>query len=186
MTRLKALPRSVVDLVKSRDQTGRCEVGQTCGGLAFAEETAHRLGRQSGGVGKKNTTKNAASNLLRACPRCHDWMDKKEVRKAESLGFKVRDGVARPSEIPVEHVRFGWVLLDDEGCYRPAPAEACRPGELLPVIAAGVWELIQQNGVFAEAMDRFGHRQCPGWSAPREGLFTCGCGSSPFYLEQVA
>lgn len=186
MARLKSLPTPVVDLVKGRDETGRCEVGQTCAGFALAEETAHRLGRQAGGVGKKNTTKNVASNLLRACARCHDWMDKKEVRKAESLGFKVRDGVARPSEIPVEHVRFEWVLLDDAGSYRPAPAAACIPGELIPVVACTTWELIQQNGAFAEAMDRFGHRQCPGWSAPLEGLFTCGCGSSPFYIEQVA
>lgn len=185
MAHLKALPKPVVELVKGRDETGRCEVGRMCGGLALAQATAHRLGRQSGGVGKKNTTKNVASNLLRACNDCHDWMDKREVRKAQRLGLKVRDGVALPSEIPVWHVRFRWVLLDDEGGWRTAPPASYANG-LIPVVACSKWELIQQNGVFIDAMERFGHLQCPGWSPPREGLFTCGCGSSPFYLEQVA
>ncbi|MFB4280797.1 hypothetical protein ACBJ59_36295 [Nonomuraea sp. MTCD27] len=185
MTRLKSLPKPVLDLVKSRDETGLCEVGQKCGGFAAAEETAHRLGRQSGGVGKKNTTKNVASNLLRACTVCHDWMDKREVRRAERLGLKVRDGVALPSEIPVLHTRFEWVLLDDAGDFRAAPAASYVAG-LIPVVGCTPWELIQQNGAFSEAMERYKHTQCPGWPAPLEGLFTCGCGSSPFVVQVVA
>ncbi|MFI7114023.1 hypothetical protein ACIBK9_47435 [Nonomuraea sp. NPDC050227] len=178
-------PKAVIDIVKERSD-GACEIGLKCFGCAPATETPHRRGKGSGGVGRKNSTSNVASNLLRGCAACHDLIDDVAPADAARIGLKVLHGVAHPYEIPVRHWRFGWVLLDNEGGYRPAPIEACTPGDLLPVIAVDVWDLIQQNGAFIEAMERFGHLQCPGWSTPRVGLFTCGCGSTPFYLEEVA
>ncbi|MEV6035969.1 hypothetical protein AB0L65_32770 [Nonomuraea sp. NPDC052116] len=181
----KTAPKPVVDLVKARSG-GMCEIGLLCLGAAPATQRAHRMGKGSGGVGKGNTVSNRAANLLDACSEDHYRIDNAEVADAERLGLKVRRGVALPSEVPVFHFRYGWVLLDDEGGLRAAPPMACRPGDLLPVVACTTWELIQQSGAFAEAMDRFGHIQCPGWSAPLEGLFTCGCGSSPFVVLVVA
>ncbi|MFI7642431.1 HNH endonuclease [Nonomuraea sp. NPDC049400] len=183
-SRPKAVPKAVKELLKARSG-GLCEVGLVCGGKALGVDPAHREGKKSGGTSK--AWSNLASNLLWSCRDCHDFIDQKQPKAAEKLGLKVREGVARPWEIPVLHKRLGWVLLDHEGGYRPAPAASHPDGKRpIPVVAVTVWELIQQNGPFAEVMERYKHLQCPGWSQPLEGLFTCGCGSYPFYLEQVA
>lgn len=182
----KTASPAVIDLVKGRDETGLCEIGTKCGGADLAVQTAHRRGKQNGGVGKKNVSTNTASNLLRGCLRCHSDIDNGRVKNAESLGLKVRGGVAHPSEIPVKHVRFGWILLDDRGGYRPAPARACRPGDLWPVVAVGPWDLLIGAGAAAEALSRFGHGDCAGWPGVSDGLLVCGCGTPVFVADEVA
>lgn len=184
-SRPKTASKSVVDLVKARSG-GLCEIGLLCFGSSPATERAHRMGKGSGGVGKSNPVANGAANLVDGCHDCHVRIDNAEVADAERLGLKLRHGVARPCEMPVHHYRLGWVLLDDDGGYRAAPAASYAGGALIPVIACTAWELINQDGAFIEAMQRFGHHDCPGWPAPRVGLFQCGCGSQPFYLEEVA
>ncbi|TMS00120.1 hypothetical protein [Nonomuraea basaltis] len=182
--RPKSVPADVKATVRRRSG-GMCEVGLVCGGVAAGVDPAHREGKGSGGTDKNWS--NLASNLLWSCRDDHDFIDQKQPAKAEKLGLKVRAGVARPWEIPVLHKRLGWVLLHSNGGHRLAPVGAHPDGKRpIPVVACTTWELIQQNGAFAEAMERYKHLQCPGWSAPCEGLFTCGCGSTPFYLEQVA
>lgn len=182
--RPKSVPAAVKRILLKRSG-GACEVGLVCGGRAEGMDPAHREGKGTGGTDK--AWSNLASNLLWACRACHDLIDNKQPARAEKLGLKVRAGVARPWEIPVLHERFRWVLLHSNGGVRVAPTGTHPDGKRpIPVVAVTAWELIQQNGTFGEAMERYGHIQCPGWSAPREGLFTCGCGSIPFYLEQVA
>lgn len=186
-SRPKAVPKSVKAIIRTR-AADSCEVGLVCGGRAAGVDPAHREGKGSGGTSKPWS--NLASNLLWSCRACHDFIDQKQPARAEKLGLKVRAGVARPSEIPVLHDRFRWVLLDDEGGVRAAPADAVRECNLrgarpFPVIACTHWDLMLENGAFIEAMERFGHLQCAGWSPPRRGLFTCGCGSSPFVLDVV-
>lgn len=182
-SRAKAVPEPSKAIIRDRSR-GLCEVGLSCGGRARGVDPAHREGKGSGGTEK--AWSDLASNLLWSCRACHDLIDNKQPARAERLGLKVRAGVARPWEIPVLHKRLGWVLLDNNGGHRPAPAGSHPDGKRpIPVVAVGVWDLIRQDGPFIEAMDRYGHLQCPGWSQPIEGLFTCGCGSSPFLLEQV-
>lgn len=176
----KAVPAGAKRILVARSG-GSCEVGLACGGAGQAQDPAHREGKKAGGTSKPWS--NSPATLLAACRRCHRLIDDVEVRGAELLGLKMREGVARPWEIPVKHARLGWVLLDDQGGHRPAPEGSYAPGRRpTPVVVCTPWELIQQSGAFAEAMERYGHIQCPGWSAPREGLFSCGCGSSPFVL----
>jgi hypothetical protein len=183
-SRPKSVPDAVKDLLRERSG-GLCEVGLVCGGRGLGVDPAHREGKGSGGTDK--WWSNLASNLLWSCRDDHDLIDNKQPARAERLGLKIRSGVARPWEIPVLHKRLRWVLLDHNGDHRPAPAASHPDGKHpIPVIACTTWELIQQNGNFDEAMERYRHIQCPGWSPPREGLFTCGCGSTPFYLDQVA
>jgi hypothetical protein len=180
----KGVPAAVKMILLARSE-GICEIGLTCRGMAPAQDPAHREGKKAGGTRKPWS--NSPSCLLAACRDCHRLIDGLEVRGAEHLGLKIREGVARPWEVPVKLARHGWVLLDGDGGHRPAPTGSHPDGKRpVPVVACSMWELIQQNGAFIEAMDRYGHLQCPGWSAPREGLFTCGCGSSPFIVQVVA
>jgi hypothetical protein len=180
----KAVPGAAKQVLKERSG-GLCEVGLVCGGRVLGVDPAHREGKGSGGTGK--WWSNLASYLLWSCREDHDFIDQRQPARAEKLGMKVRAGVARPEEIPVLHKRLGWVLLDHNGGHRAAPGAAHPDGKRpVPVVAVGVWDLIKQSGPFAEAMDRYGHIQCPGWSAPRQGLFTCGCGSTPFLLDVIA
>jgi hypothetical protein len=179
-----AVPGGTKVILRQRSG-GLCEVGLQCGGRALGVDPAHREGKGSGGTDK--AWSNLASNLLWACRDCHDFIDQKQPARAERLGLKVRAGVARPWEIPVLHKRYRWVLLDNNGGHRLAPEDSHPDGKrILPVVAVGAWDLIKQDGPFIEAMQRYKHLQCPGWSPPREGPFVCGCGSTPFYLEQVA
>lgn len=188
-TRMKdSKPKGVPEAAKAiirRRANGLCEVGIVCRGAARGVDPAHREAKGTGGTGKDWS--NLPSNLQWACRTDHDWIDRKQPAKAELFGYKVRSGVARPWEIPVKHARLGWVLLDDDGGHRSAPegshADGRRP---TPVVACTAWELIQQSGAFAEAMQRYGHIDCPGWSAPRIGPFTCGCGSTPFLVIGVS
>jgi hypothetical protein len=182
--RLKGVPADVKAILLERSG-GLCEVGLTCGGLAPAVHPAHREGKKAGGTSADWS--NVPSNLLASCAEDHRLIDQVSPAGAERLGLKLRTGVARPWEVPVRHARLGWVLLDDQGGHRPAPAGSYADGRRpTPVIACPTWDLMVQAGAFIEAMDRYGHLQCPGWSPPREGAFQCGCGSAPFLLEVAA
>jgi hypothetical protein len=178
-SRPSTVPSEVKDLLRRRSG-GLCEVGVKCSGRAPGVDPAHREGKKSGGTSKPWS--NLASNLLWSCRACHDEIDNGSPASAERSGLKIREGVARPWEIPVRHAARGWVLLDDAGGSRPAP-EASHGAVLLPVVAVSAWDLMLQSGAFLEAMQRYKHLDCPGWAPPREGGFTCGCGSTPFLLE---
>lgn len=179
----KGVPADVKAIIRRR-ANGLCEVGLVCGGKEPGVDPAHREGKGSGGTGKDWS--NLASNLLWSCRADHDFIDQKQPARAERLGLKVRAGVARPGEIPALHKQLGWVLLDHDGSYLPAPTGSHPDGKRpIPVVACTTWELITQSGAFIEALKRYRHLQCPGWSPPLPGPFTCGCGSTIFYLEEV-
>lgn len=181
----KGVPAAVKRILLVRSG-GACEIGLACGGTGPAQDPAHREGKKAGGTRK--AWANSPATLLAGCRRCHRLIDGVEARGAENLGLKIRAGVARPWEIPVLHACFGWVLLDDRGGHRPAPEDSYGPGRKpTPVIACTAWEFINRSGAFAEALERFGHHDCPGRSAPSPGPFVCGCGSAVvFYLEEAA
>jgi hypothetical protein len=162
---------------------GSCELGVVCLGSARATDASHRIAKGSGGT--KAPWAHGAANNADACRPCHDFVEA-DPTAAYANGWKIRHGVALPAEVPFRHWVHGWVLLDDAGGHRPAPVESYSGEVLLPVVAVPLWHLMVQGGVFVEAMRRFGHLQCPGWSAPSEGLFTCGCGSSVFWLDAIA
>lgn len=187
-SRPKTAPDSAIDLVKDRakdDVAGLCEIGLICTGRAEATQTAHRRGKGSGGVGPKNTTANTPSNLLRGCAVCHDRIDNAEVADAERLGLKIRHTLALPSEVPVHlHNLNGWVLLDDEGGYRSAPAASYgRPEGVLPVITIDPYEHeFGDEGVVFDGVDRWGHVDCGGWSYEVDGPCECHCGTVLFIV----
>ncbi len=177
--------RDVKDLLMDRNGA-HCEVGIKCLGRAFGKlESAHREGKKSGGT--KKPWSNLASNLLWACPPCHYEIDQKSPADAERHGFKIREGVARPWEIPVKHYEYGWVLLDDQGGHRPAPEvswDRSRSAQLLPVILLAEVHLWVDWDTFDEAINRFGHQDC-GAHEPNgcEGVYVCPCGSEVFVIE---
>jgi hypothetical protein len=182
----KSPPKKVVDLVKARSG-GFCEIGLRCLGEAPATERAHRMGKGIGGAGSKGRkTSDAPADLLDACRADHDLLDRVAVAESYLHGYKVRHGAARPSEVPVQHFRLGWVLLDDAGGWRPAPKIACTPGALLPVVTCGPWDSLTGGGAIREALDRFGHTSCTGLAGVRGGLLLCGCGSLVAAVVEVA
>lgn len=176
--RPKTATKPVVDLVKERSG-GLCEIGILCLGTAPATERAHRMGKGSGGVGKKNTVSNQAANLVDGCHADHARIDNVEVADAERLGLKLRHTVARPDEMPVHlHNHNGWVLLDNNGGVRRAPEAACVPGALLPVI-----RLDGSQETVKAALKRWGHEECGGWLYVEDGPSECRCGVALFVVE---
>ncbi|MEU8278176.1 hypothetical protein ACFYOK_37585 [Microbispora bryophytorum] len=177
-------PSTAVVAAVRRRSGGLCEVGLECGGIAPAVERAHRMAKGSGGPGSKGrAASNSASNLLDACRRDHDRIDRAKVTDAYERGQKIRHGVARPYEIPVLHKKYGWVLLDDHGGWRAAPAAAITPGGPLPVvqISAEVYELNAPHELI-RALHRYGHLNCGGWSYELGQLLNCACGATPFVV----
>lgn len=169
--RPQGVPAGVKRILLARSG-GVCEIGLACGGTGAAQDSAHREGKKAGGTRKPWS--NSPATLLAGCRRCHRLIDAVEVRGAEFLGLKVREGVARPWEVPVKHARLGWVLLDDEGGFRPAPAGSHQDGKRpIPVVAAAG---------LGEAVARYGHASCPPGGA-QAGPYVCGCGDVPFWLE---
>lgn len=173
--RPKSVPAAVKRILLARSG-GACEIGLACGGTGRAQDPAHREGKKSGGT--KKLWSNSPSCILAACRDCHRLADGLEVRGAENLGVKIRAGVARPWEVPVKHARLGWVLLDDRGGFRPAPEGSHQDGKRpIPVVV---------GAAFVEAVERYGHAQCPVRPDPAKGLFVCSCGSAPFWLIEVS
>jgi hypothetical protein len=193
-SRPKTPPKRVVDLVRQRSG-GMCEIGLLCMGAALATERAHRMGKGMGGAGSKGRkVSDAPSDLLDACRRDHDLIDRASVAESYAHGYKIRHGVVLPREVPVLHFACGWVLLDDQGGGRPAPEAAWdrkRTGHLLPVVAVGwSWDaedrrLYVDEGPVLEAMQRFGHLGCGQWSWSAGGPLECACGAVPFVVEVV-
>ncbi|WP_204016002.1 hypothetical protein [Sphaerimonospora thailandensis] len=183
----KPLPAKVVALVRHRSG-GLCEVGLECGGLAPAVERAHRMAKGTGGPGRKGrAVSNSPSNLLDACRRDHDRIDRAKVTDAYAWGYKIRHGIARPYEVPVLHAGYGWVLLDDRGGWRSVPDTVLTPSGLLPVVQITCSEYEYDTpGVLIKTLHRYGHLDCGGWSYDWSGeldaVLFCACGSDPFVV----
>lgn len=50
---------------------------------------------------------------------CHGRVEA-NGRWAVEQGFRVREGVALPAEVPVKHAVHGWVTLADDGTWEAA------------------------------------------------------------------
>ncbi|MBP2704469.1 hypothetical protein JOL79_11650 [Microbispora sp. RL4-1S] len=175
----RPLPVKVVAAVRARSG-GLCEIGLECGGLAQAVERAHRTGKGAGGPGGRGrAASNSPSNLMDACRRDHDRVDRAKVTDAYLRGHKIhRHGLARPHEVPVLHAGYGWVLLDDHGGWRSAPAAAVRGEHLLPVLQISRREYdLGETGAVDRALARFGHLDCGGHSFRLDEVLTCACGA---------
>lgn len=175
-----AAPKSVIDLIK--DRSVACEIGLICLGRAEGVQSAHRRGKGSGGVGKKNTTSNTASGLLRACADCHDLVDRRDIPGAQRLGLKLKHTPTHPYEMPVAHWELGWVLLDDEGGWSPAPEAAIHETGPLPVVLVSEDFSIEDDNRVEEAVRRFGHGDCVSYDLTFGQPVECSCGSSLFVV----
>ncbi|MGI5161442.1 hypothetical protein [Microbispora sp. CA-102843] len=177
-------PSTAVVAAVRRRSGGLCEVGLECGGIAAAAERAHRMAKGAGGPGSKGrAASNSASNLLDACRRDHDRIDRAKVTDAYVWGYKIhRHGLARPHEVPVLHAGYGWVLLDDHGGWRSAPAEAVTD-TLLPVVQITLAEYEHDAaGELIRALHRYGHLDCGGRSWDLDEVLRCACGAAPFVV----
>jgi len=81
----------------------------------------HRAARKAGGTNRPHI--NLPSNLLLAhgtgSEGCH-WRIESNGIWAREFGFKVREGVRLPAEVPVKHAVHGWVTLADDGTWEAA------------------------------------------------------------------
>lgn len=173
----------VKDLLKARNDGG-CEIGVKCAGQAAGVDPAHRQGKKGGGTNQPWS--NLASNLLWACRNCHDEIDNVSPADAERHGFKVREGVALPQEIPVKHYEHGWMVLDDDGGWQSAPSAAWNRGveALLPVIRVQV-EGIDHPDIPYSVLERYKHHLCGGYEWDEQWVITCKCGPDLFVAVAV-
>ncbi|MGB3414061.1 MAG: HNH endonuclease [Microbacteriaceae bacterium] len=104
--------KAVKDLIYSRDQ-GKCS---RCGAVAEFEYH-HRKPRQMGGT--SNPEIGQASNGVLLCQECHRAVEARPFL-GKLTGFLISgNGIAKPTEVPIFHALFGWVLLDDSGGFEP-------------------------------------------------------------------
>lgn len=81
-------------------------------GAAEGQEFSHRISASRGGIW-------APSNGVRACHRCHGWLEAHPTWAGDG-GWHIRRDLRSPLEVPVflvtpEAPLGGWMLLDDEG-----------------------------------------------------------------------
>jgi hypothetical protein len=89
---------------------GNCEIRLRGVCTGQGQEWHHRKNRSQGGPW-------SASNGLHACRKCHAAVtDTRPEYKA--AGWCVEQWQV-PAEVPVL-IPFGWVLLDDHGCFTPS------------------------------------------------------------------
>ncbi|MEO3856114.1 hypothetical protein [Acrocarpospora sp. B8E8] len=119
-------PADVMALLAQRSG-GLCEIGMVCLGNAPAVDPSHRIAKGMGGT--KDPRSNTAANNLHACRADHDLVER-DPAAAYANGWKIRRGVADPTQVPVRHWVHGWILLAEDGTWTSAdPAR-----EDLPVV----------------------------------------------------
>jgi hypothetical protein len=110
----------VVATLFHRDN-GRCAVdGEPIAGTrGWDWSVHHRSGRKRGGTTRAWV--NLPGNLLLVCGNgtvgCHFRIESNGLWAREN-GFRVREGVLRPVDVPVAHAVHGLVLLDDAGDWK--------------------------------------------------------------------
>lgn len=81
----------------------------------------HRLRRGNGGT--KRPWVNLPGNLIllhgSGTTSCHGRVERHRTWAAEQ-GYRVTDGRARPSQVPLKHAVHGWVTLADDGTWEAA------------------------------------------------------------------
>lgn len=122
MTRDTGFPDDVVDLIWARDKGScvRCGRGLHRSDRGMSWAIHHREPRGRGGAGKRRTWVNLPSNGLVLCNVCHEWVEGNR-KTAMFDGFLVSAlGIRRPADVPVAHVMFGLVILNDHGGWEKA------------------------------------------------------------------
>ncbi|WP_326643039.1 hypothetical protein OG884_06195 [Streptosporangium sp. NBC_01755] len=109
-------PPAVMALLAKRSG-GWCELGIVCLGNAQATDPSHRIAKGMGGT--KDPRSNTAANNTHACRACHDVVER-DPAAAYANGWKIRRGLADPTDVPVRHWVHGWVRLDVAGGWSPA------------------------------------------------------------------
>lgn len=113
-----AFSASVVDLVRARDRDGCAWCGsQIYGERGLAWSVHHRKPRGMGGT--KDPAISSPANGVLLCGSgttgCHGEVEANR-ENAVVEGFLIsRNGVQKPSEVPIEHATHGYVYLDDDG-----------------------------------------------------------------------
>jgi hypothetical protein len=99
---------------------GACEMrlaAADCWG--WATEVSHRIATGSGGrKGDARAEHDRLSNVIHACPRCHEWCHR-NIGLAEALGLMLREGDETQAErafLPAH----GWCVLADDGTWEAA------------------------------------------------------------------
>jgi hypothetical protein len=91
---------------------GVCEVALP-GCTGRGRHPSHRITQKAGGRhGAAKVDHDRLSNVMHACPRCHDWIGA-HPKAADELGLALREG----DDPTVERVRYRgrWALLDNAG-----------------------------------------------------------------------
>lgn len=122
------LTAKVRAMVHARSTVGDKRMCEVCG-TREAQQIHHRTGRQMGG--SRQPWINLPGNLLDVCyDPCHEKITRPKpgmTDRYRSLGWLVRRGITRPSEIPVymwHDSVLGWWLLEDDGeCTQPTAGE---------------------------------------------------------------
>lgn len=110
-------PPTVVMALLALRSGGMCELGIVCLGTAPATDPSHRIAKGMGGT--RDPRSNTASNNLHSCRNCHNVVEA-DPAAAYANGWKIRRGVADPTDVPVLHWVHGWVRLDEAGGWSPA------------------------------------------------------------------
>lgn len=105
-----AIPTASRIQVKVRDG-GRCA---RCGVLTEVGQWHHRRSRSV-----RDLLTHSAANGVWLCPTDHAWVHANPLLARQS-GFIV-SRYADPSEVPINHVLFGWVRLTTDGAWDAAP-----------------------------------------------------------------
>lgn len=116
--------KGTAQIIVDRD-VGRCAwcggpLPQDRGPEPWQYQIQHRLPRASGGTTEPFVAR--ASNGVAVHARCHQVIEVEDRAEAEALGFVIKHGLRRPTEIPIKHAVHGLVLLDDEGTWKRVAA----------------------------------------------------------------
>jgi hypothetical protein len=114
------IPEADARIIEARDM-GHCV---RCGGMAG--EKHHRRRRR-----EHDEHTHQACNVITLCRTCHDWVHANPRQALEVGGWRLKPW-ARPTESPVLHYLYGWVLLRCDGTFVLA-GECQRCGEIKPL-----------------------------------------------------
>lgn len=106
-----AVPAGTSAAMASRSG-GVCEVGLP-GCTGRGRHPSHRITQKSGGRhGQAKVDHDRLSNVMHACPRCHDWIGAYPA-EAGAMGLALREG----DDPAAKRVRYRglWALLDNTG-----------------------------------------------------------------------
>lgn len=140
MTRPLGPTPATVDRVITRDEACCAWCGyEVDGERGFHWSVSHRRPRGMGGDRRPET--NASGNLVllhgSGVTRCHGWIESHRTAALAAGQTVLRS--AKPDAERIDHAVHGWVYLDDDGGWVPAPpGEDMRPDNLVSALRRGI------------------------------------------------